>query len=151
LSLWCPIRDPEASKRIEAIGREAQYFENNSPIDDKYKKKNVKGISARVINVVAESGDASPSTPIGINLPNSSWIRKDHGSKSVNLANIVNAYEEGAKQGKGSLSEFAWSEGEMERSKKYGSLADKLHTDMHEVIGHASGELEPGMGDYKSY
>ncbi len=145
------IRDPEASKRIEAIGNEAQFFENNSPIADKHKKKNVKGIDARVINVVAESGDASPSTPIGINLPNSSWIRKEIGSKSVSLANIVNAYDQGAKGKGGSLEEFAWSEEEVARAKAHGELASKLHTDMHEVIGHASGELEPGIGDYKQY
>lgn len=145
------IRDPEASKRIEAIGNEAQYFEDNSPIAANHKKKSVKGIDARVINVIAESGDSSPSTPIGINLPNSSWIRKEIGSKSVSLANIVNAYDDGSKGKGGTLTEFAWSEEEIARAKKHGSLAGKLHTDMHEVIGHASGELEPGMGDYKQY
>lgn len=145
------VRDPEASKRIQAIGNEAQYFEDNSPIADNHKKKNVKGIDARVINVIAESGDASPSTPIGINLPNSSWIRKEIGSKSVSLANIVNAYDEGAKGKGGTLEEFAWDQEEIDRAKAHGALAGKLHTDMHEVIGHASGELEPGLGDYKQY
>ncbi len=143
------IRDPEASKRIEAIGGEAQWFEDNSPISDKHKKANVKGISARVINVIAESGNASPSTPIGINLPNANWIRATHGSKSVNLANIVGAYDEGSKQGGGSLSEFAFSQEEIDRAKKYGSISDNLHTDMHEVIGHASGQLEDGVGEPK--
>lgn len=145
------VRDPEASKRIQAIGNEAQWFEDNSPVAENHKKKNVKGIDARVINVIAESGDASPSTPIGINLPNSSWIRKEIGSKSVSLANIVGAYDEGSKGKGGTLEEFAWDQEEIDRAKKHGVLAGKLHTDMHEVIGHASGELEPGMGDYKQY
>jgi len=145
------VRDPEASKRIQSIGNEAQWFEDNSPVADNHKKKNVKGIDARVINVIAESGDASPSTPIGINLPNSSWIRKEIGSKSVSLANIVNAYDEGSKGKGGTLAEFAWDQEEIDRAKKHGALAGKLHTDMHEVIGHASGELEPGLGDYKQY
>ncbi|MDB4286105.1 dipeptidyl peptidase 3, partial [bacterium] len=143
------IRDPEASKRIEAISKEAKYFEENSPIADNHKKPDVKGISARVINVVMESGDASPSTPIGINLPNANWIRKDFGSKSVNLANIVSAYDEGASSGKGTLSEFALTDEEKALTKKWGSLADNLHTDMHEVIGHASGQIEPGVGTPK--
>ncbi|MDX2246380.1 MAG: dihydrofolate reductase [Bacteroidia bacterium] len=137
------IRDPEATKRIKAIGKEAQYFEDHSPIMDAHKKKNVQGISARVINVVMEAGDAAPTTPIGINLPNANWIRGLHGSKSVNLANIVSAYDEASKGG-GFLQEFAYSEKEIENARKYGSLADLLHTDMHEVIGHASGQMEPG-------
>lgn len=143
------IRDPEASKRIEAIGNEAQWFEDHSPIMDAHKKANVTGISARVINVAMESGDASPSTPIGINLPNANWIRATHGSKSVNLANIVSAYDEAAKSGGGSLQEFAWSEEQVKASKEYGYLADLLHTDMHEVIGHASGKINPGIGTPK--
>ncbi len=143
------IRDPEASQRIATISREAQWFEDHSPIMDAHKKANVKGISARVISVAAEAGDASPATPIGINLPNANWIRKEHGSKSVNLANIVNAYEEASKKAGGALSEFAASEAEVERVKKWGSLADKLHTDMHEVIGHASGQIEDGVGETK--
>ncbi|MEZ4825718.1 MAG: dihydrofolate reductase [Bacteroidia bacterium] len=142
------FRDPEATKRIEAIGKEAQYFEDHSPLMEEHKKKDVKGISARVINVVMESGDASPSTPIGINLPNANWIRATHGSKSVNLANIVNAYDEASK-GSGFLQEFAYSEAEIEGARKYGSYADILHTDMHEVIGHASGQIEPGVGTPK--
>ncbi|MEM7369296.1 MAG: dihydrofolate reductase [Bacteroidota bacterium] len=143
------IRDPEASKRIEAIGKEAQWFEDNSPIMNDHKKANVKGISARVINVAIESGDAAPSTPIGVNLPNANWIRATHGSKSVNLANIVNAYDEASKSSGGSLAEFAYSEEEMELTKAHGYLADLLHTDMHEVIGHASGQIEEGVGTPK--
>jgi dipeptidyl-peptidase-3 len=143
------IRDPEASKRIAAISEEAQWFEDHSPIMDIHKKDSVKGISARVINVAAEAGDASPSTPIGINLPNANWIRKEYGSKSVNLANIVNAYDEAGKKSGGSLAEFAATPEEVARVKKWGSLADKLHTDMHEVIGHASGQIEDGVAETK--
>ncbi len=140
------IKDNEATKRIKAIGNNAQWFEDNSPIMTEHKKKNVKGISARVITVVVESGDASPSTPIGINLPNANWIRKEHGSKSVNLGNIVHSYNMFANTS-GVLQEFAYSAEEIERSKKYGALSDDLHTDMHEVIGHASGQLNPGVGE----
>ncbi len=143
------LRDPEASKRIEAISKEAQWFEDHSPIMDSHKKASVKGISARVINVTTESGDASPSTPIGINLPNANWIRADHGSKSVNLANIVDAYDEAAKVGGGTYDEFAFSDVEKKRSEDYGVLSSKLHTDMHEVIGHASGIINPGVGTPK--
>ncbi len=142
------IRDAEATKRIAAIGAQAQWFEDHSPILDQHKKKNVKGISAKVITVVVESGDASPSTPIGINLPNANWIREHYGSKSVSLGNIVDAYSEASK-GSGVLEEFAWSEEEIELAKKYGTLAGNLHTDMHEVIGHASGRLEEGVATPK--
>lgn len=140
------IKDQEATKRIKAISDNAQWFEDNSPIMKEHKKKNVKGISARVITVVVESGDSSPSTPIGINLPNANWIRKEHGSKSVNLGNIVYSYNMVAKTS-GVLQEFAYSNEEIERAKKYGALSDDLHTDMHEVIGHASGQLNPGVGE----
>jgi len=140
------IKDNEATKRIKAIGDNAQWFEDNSPIMTEHKKKNVKGISAKVITVVVESGDASPSTPIGINLPNANWIRKEHGSKSVNLGNIVHSYNMFANTS-GVLQEFAYSNEEIERAKKYGALSDDLHTDMHEVIGHASGQLNPGVGE----
>jgi dipeptidyl-peptidase-3 len=109
-----------------------------------HKKKNVKGITAKVINVVVEGGDGAPSTPIGINLPNSNWIREQHGSKSVNLGNIVEAYDRSA--GKGVVDEFYYNDEIKNRLKKCSSLADKLHTDMHEVIGHASGQLNPGVG-----
>lgn len=139
------VRDPEASKRIAAIGEEAQWFEDNSSIMDEHKKPDVKGISAKVISVIMEAGDASPSTPIGINLPNNNWVRETHGSKSVNLGNIVNAYDE-ASRGTGFLDEFTFSQAEVDRLKKHGSLADKLHTDMHEVIGHASGKINKGIG-----
>lgn len=142
------IRDLEASKRIEAISNEAQWFEDNSSIMDEHKKEEVVGISAKVITVVMEAGDASPSTPIGINLPNANWIRSQHGSKSVNLGNIVGAYDE-ASRGGGFLQEFAYTDEEIELTKKYGSLADNLHTDMHEVIGHASGKINPGIGTPK--
>ena len=137
------FKDMEATKRIEAISNEAQWFEDNSPIQNEYKKKDVVGISAKVITVVVESGDASPSTPIGINLPNANWIRKEHGSKSVNLGNIVYAYDKASAEGV--LKEFAYDEEEIELSKKYSSLADNLHTDLHEVIGHASGQIKPGV------
>ncbi len=140
------VRDILASRRIATIAASAQWFEDNSPLIESHKKKKVKGISARVINVIVEGGDASPSTPIGINLPNANWIRAEHGSKSVNLANIVSAYSQG---GGSSLSEFAWSPEEIARAKAYGDLADKLHTDMHEVIGHASGQINPGVGTPK--
>jgi dipeptidyl-peptidase-3 len=138
------IKDMEASKRIAAISKEAQWFEDHSPIPAEYKKKNVTGISAKVITVVQESGDSAPSTPIGINLPNANWIRSEHGSKSVNLGNIVRAYEASKKQS-GELEEFAASKEEIERAKKWSGLGDVLHTDMHEVIGHASGKLKDGV------
>ncbi len=142
------IKDMEATQRIAAISNQAQWFEDNSTIAPEHKKKNVTGISAKVITVVVESGDASPSTPIGINLPNANWIRKEHGSKSVNLGNIVYAYNKAA-EGSGMLTEFAYSPEEIERAKKYGALADNLHTDMHEVIGHASGQINQGVGTPK--
>ena len=138
------VKDFEASKRIAMIGKNAQWFEDNSPLLPKHKKKNVRGISAKVINAVVESGDGAPSTPIGINLPNNEWIREKKGSKSVNLGNIVEAYEQAA--GANVVNEFYYNDEIKERVKNYASLADKLHTDMHEVIGHASGVIEPGIG-----
>lgn len=138
------VKDFEASKRIATIGKNAQWFEDNSPLMPQHKKKNVRGISAKVINAVVESGDAAPSTPIGINLPNNEWIREKKGSKSVNLGNIVEAYEQAA--GANVVNEFYYNDEIKERVKNYASLADKLHTDMHEVIGHASGVIEPGIG-----
>ncbi|RYU75830.1 dipeptidyl-peptidase 3 family protein [Hymenobacter persicinus] len=141
------FKDLEATKRIKAIGDEAQWFEDNSPILPQHKKKNVVGITAKVITVVVESGDAAPATPIGINLPNANWIRKEHGSKSVNLGNIVDAY--GLADAGGSLDEFAYSAEEKARARQFAGLAGKLHTDMHEVIGHASGQINAGVGTPK--
>jgi dipeptidyl-peptidase-3 len=138
------IKDFESTKRIAAIAKEAQWFEDNSPLIESHKKKAVKGIDAKVINVVMEAGDAAPSTPIGINLPNSDWLRKEHGSKSVSLGNIVSAYNNSA--GSGMTDEFAINDEVKARAKKYGSLAADLHTDMHECIGHASGQINPGVG-----
>lgn len=139
------FKDMEASKRIEAISKEAQWFEDNSPILQEHKKAEVKGIEAKVITVVVESGDAAPSTPIGINLPNNNWVRQKHGSKSVSLGNIVHAYNE-AKQKGSALDEFGLNDTVIKRIKEHGNLAGDLHTDMHEVIGHASGQINPGIG-----
>ena len=138
------VKDFEASKRIATIGANAQWFEDNSTLLPQHKKKNVKGISAKVINAVMESGDAAPSTPIGINLPNNEWIRESHGSKSVNLGNIVEAYDRAA--GGSVVNEFYYNDAIKKNVLAYAGLADKLHTDMHEVIGHASGQIEPGVG-----
>ncbi len=138
------IKDFEATKMIEIIAKNAQWFEDNSPLFPNHKKKEVKGIIGKSINVIVESGDSAPSTPIGINLPNSNWIRQSHGSKSVALGNVVAAYNiAGAKSP--SSSEFSLNEETLNRAVKYGNLASALHTDMHEVIGHASGQLEPGV------
>jgi dipeptidyl-peptidase-3 len=138
------IKDMEASKRINTIGSNAQWFEDNSPLMPEHKKKNVKGITAKVITVVVECGDAAPSTPIGINLPNNEWIREKHGSKSVNLGNIVEALE--GSSGEGVVDEFYYNDEIRNRVKTRGPYADKLHTDMHEVIGHASGKINDGVG-----
>ncbi len=138
------VKDFEASKRIATIGANAQWFEDNSTLFPEHKKKNVKGISAKVINAVMESGDAAPSTPIGINLPNNEWIRETHGSKSVNLGNIVEAYDQAA--GGSVVNEFYYNDAIRKNVLAYAGLADKLHTDMHEVIGHASGQIENGVG-----
>jgi dipeptidyl-peptidase-3 len=141
------FKDLEATKRIAAISGEAQWFEDNSPLIDEHKKKKVVGVSAKVITVIVEGGDAAPTTPIGINLPNSNWIRAKHGSKSVNLGNIVHAYDEAS--GGSVLEEFAASPEEIARAKKHAALAHTLHVDMHEVIGHASGQINPGIGTPK--
>ena len=139
------MKDPEATKRINAIAAQAKWFEDNSPIMPEHKKKDVKGITAKVITVIVESGDAAPSTPVGINLPNANWIREQHGSKSVSLGNIVESYNlAGAKSPV--LKEFAFSEEQIKRAKEHGALAGKLHSDMHEVIGHASGKINEGIG-----
>ncbi len=138
------LKDMEETKRIEAIANQAQWFEDNSPIMPDHKKKKVTGITGKAITVIVESGDAAPSTPIGINLPNADWIRKDYGSKSVSLTNIIHSYNVlGAKSGM--TSEFALNDTVMKRMQKYGALAGDLHTDMHECIGHASGQLNPGV------
>lgn len=140
------MKDMEATKRIAAIAEQAQWFEDNSPIADEHKKREVRGITAKVITVIQEGGDAAPSTPIGINLPNANWIRQKHGSKSVSLSNIVHSYNiVGAKSPM--LKEFAENEAQMNRAREFGALAGDLHTDMHEVIGHASGQINPGIGD----
>ncbi len=138
------MKDLEATKRISAIAREAQWFEDHSPLKEEHKKKQVKGITAKAITVIVESGDAAPSTPIGINLPNADWIRKEHGSKSVSLSNIIYAYNAVGSKG-GTLDEFGASPAVIARIRQYGPLASDLHTDMHECIGHASGQINPGV------
>ncbi len=138
------MKDMEATKRIAAIAREAQWFEDNSPLMPEHKKKEVKGITAKVITVISESGDAAPSTPIGINLPNADWIRKNHGSKSVSLGNIIHSYNVAGAKG-GMIDEFGVNDTVKQRAKQYGNLASDLHTDMHECIGHASGQINPGV------
>jgi dipeptidyl-peptidase-3 len=140
------IRDEEATKRAATISENAQWFEDHSPTDPAFKKDNVEGVSARGINVVVESGDCSPSTPIGINLPNADWIRAKHGSKSVTINNIMAAYDEASKES-GAIEEFAWSEEEVQLSRKYGHLATVLHVDLHEIVGHGSGKLADGVGN----
>ena len=137
------FRDPEATRRIAAIADAAQWFEDHMPFFERHKKPNVTGITGKVITVVIESGDAAPTTPIGINLPNADWIRREHGSKSVSLANVVAAYN--AVRG-GADREFSYDAAEIERNERHGELAAALHIDMHEVIGHGSGQLEPGVG-----
>jgi len=141
------IKDFDASERMAVVSENAQYFEDNSPIMDEHKKKDVVGITYRVVAVAGESGDASPATPIGVNLPNANWIRAKHGSKSVSLGNIIQAYEKA--DGPGLLQEFSHDEEEMARAREYGSLGGKMHTALHEVVGHASGQLEDGVATPK--
>ena len=138
------MKDLEETKRIKAIAGQAQWFEDNSPIMAEHKKKTVKGITAKAITVIVESGDAAPSTPIGINLPNADWIRKEHGSKSVSLTNIIHSYDMVSAKS-GMIDEFVINDVVKERLKKYGALAGALHTDMHECIGHASGQINAGV------
>ncbi len=133
----------EATKRTKIISDHAQWFEDHSPVDDRFKKKEVKGVSAKVITVASIGGDCYPATPIGINLPNADWIRRDHGSKSVTIENITEAYDK-ASQGNGFNEEFVWSDTERELMKQYGFITDNLHTDLHECLGHGSGQLLPG-------
>ena len=141
------IKDFEMSRKMSAISEDAQWFEDNSTIMDEHKKKNVVGISYNTVNVAGESGDASPSTPIGINLPNANWIRANHGSKSISLGNILFAYGQAGSSGR--LEEFGYDKEGIELEKKYGKEADNLHTSLHEVIGHASGQLVEGVGTPK--
>ena len=138
------IKDQEASERMAAISQNAQWFEDNSPLMEEHKKEDVTGITYKVITVVVEAGDAAPSTPIGINLPNSDWIRKEHGSKSVSLGNITDAYNMASSGG--AIEEFVYGDAAKARAKEYGQISGKLHTTLHEVVGHASGQLNPGVG-----
>ncbi len=150
------VKDSAASARTEILSANAQWFEDNSPVDNRFKKKNVKGISAKVVNAIALAGATYPSTPIGINLPNADWIRKDHGSKSVTIANITHTYDLAALESPRSvLTEFAWDQDEIDTAKKYGDYADEVHTDLHECLGHGSGQLLEGvsgnaLGEYQS-
>jgi dipeptidyl-peptidase-3 len=134
----------EATKRTKAISDNAQWFEDHSPIDNRFKKKEVKGVSAKVITVSMLGGDCYPATPTGINLPNADWIRREHGSKSVTIENITEAYDR-ASQGNGFNEEFVWSDEEREAIRKYGFITDNLHTDLHECLGHGSGVILPGV------
>jgi len=142
-------KDLEATKRTETIAASAQWFEDNSPVDPRFKKKEVKGVSAKVINVAILGGDCYPNSPAGINLPNATWIRETYGSKSVTLENINYAYDQ-ASLGSGYGEEFTFSQEVLERAKKYGSLAGNIHTDLHEVLGHASGQILPDIDPAES-
>ena len=150
------FKDAEASRRAELISDNAQWFEDNSPVDPRFKKDEVKGVTAKVINVAVLAGDCYPAAPIGINLPNADWIRREHGSKSVTIANLTSAYNMAAQESpKGMLTEFAWSEDEIALEKKYGALTNDLHTDLHECLGHGSGRLLPqtspnALGEFSS-
>ena len=150
------FKDVEASRRAELISENAQWFEDNSPVDKRFKKSEVKGVTAKVINVAVLAGDCFPAAPIGINLPNADWIRREHGSKSVTIANLTAAYGKAAQESpKNMLGEFAWSEDEVALEKKYGDLTNDLHTDLHECLGHGSGQLLPqtspnALGEYSS-
>ncbi len=150
------IKDAAASERTEILSANAQWFEDHSPIDPRFRKSECKGISAKVINAVALAGATYPSTPIGINLPNADWIRKEYGSKSVTIANITHAYDAAAlEQPNSVLAEFAWNKAEIEFAKKFGDTMDEIHTDLHECLGHGSGQLLPGvsstaLGEYQS-
>ncbi len=141
------IKDFDASARMAVVADNAQWFEDNSPTMKAHKKEDVVGVSYKVVTVAGEAGDASPSTPIGVNLPNANWIRAEHGSKSVSLGNIIEAYNNA--DGPGLLAEFSHDDEEMERAKKYGKLSGKMHTALHEVVGHASGQLEKGVATPK--
>lgn len=144
--------DTEACHRTEVISDNAQWFEDHSPVAPEYRKKEVRGVSAKVITVAMLGGDCYPATPIGINLPNADWIRKEYGSKSVTIDNITYAYDQAA-HGNGFDEEFVLRKEDRERMERYGKLADDLHTDLHECLGHGSGQLAPGVkgGELKSY
>ncbi|WP_439153180.1 dipeptidyl-peptidase 3 family protein [Winogradskyella sp.] len=141
------INDFDMSKKMAVLSENAQWFEDNSPLMEEHKKDSVVGVTYKVVTVAGEAGDASPSTPIGVNLPNANWIRKEVGSKSVSLGNIINAYNNAGSSGR--LKEFVHDDQELKLEEEYGQLADKLHTALHEVIGHASGQLNPGVGETK--
>ncbi|WP_111706383.1 dipeptidyl-peptidase 3 family protein [Lutibacter citreus] len=141
------IKDFDMSKKMAVVSENAQWFEDNSTLLPEHKKKNVVGVSYKTVNVASEAGDSSPSTPIGVNLPNNNWIRQHHGSKSVSLGNLIEAYSQAG--GTDRLKEFAYDEDEINAEIKYGETADKLHTSLHEVIGHASGKINPGVGQPK--
>jgi len=138
------FKDLEATERSEIISTNAQWFEDNSPVDPRFKKKEVKGVTAKVITAAQLGGDCYPATPIGVNLPNSNWIRKDYGSKSVTIENIMQAYDKAAEHS-GFSEEFVWSQAELDLLHKYGFITDVLHTDLHEILGHGSGQLLPGV------
>lgn len=138
------FKDLEATKRTTILSDSAQWFEDHSPVAKEFKKETVKGVSAKVIKAAILGGDLYPSTAIGINLPNSNWVRAEHGSKSVTIANLTDAYAK-ASQGSGMLQEFAYGEEEIALIKKYGDATDDLHTDLHECLGHGSGKLAPGV------
>ncbi len=138
------FKNIDATKRTEIISNNAQWFEDHSPIDDRFKKEEVKGVSAKVITVTILGGDCYPGTPIGINLPNADWIRRDYGSKSVTIENITDAYNK-ASLGNGFIEEFMWSDEEVKLAKEFGSITNNLHTDLHECLGHGSGKLLPGV------
>ncbi|MBE6250910.1 MAG: dihydrofolate reductase [Bacteroidales bacterium] len=150
------FKDVEASHRTELISDNAQWFEDNSPVDPRFKKAQVKGVTAKVINVATLAGDCYPAAPIGINLPNADWIRREHGSKSVTIANLTSAYSKAAQESpRNMLGEFAWDENEIALMKKYGDITSDLHTDLHECLGHGSGQLLPttspnALGEYSS-
>ena len=138
------FKDMEATKRTAIISVNAQWFEDNSPTDPRFKKEEVKGVSAKVITAVILAGDCYPATPIGINLPNANWIRKEYGSKSVTIDNLMHAYNEAAK-GNGFNEEFMVSEEIRKAYNQYGAMCGDLHTDLHECVGHGSGKLLPGV------
>lgn len=141
------IKDFDMSAKMDIISKSAQWFEDNSPLMPEHKKENVVGISYKTVIAAAESGATSPATPIGVNLPNADWIRATHGSKSISLGNIIDAYNKAGNAER--LKEFAFDEEEIKLSQRYSELADKLHTALHEVVGHASGQINPGVGTPK--